>query len=122
MATILLHVDLHQKFRAFGIDFGKVDFVHDVPLPVPADLLPAPMSLLSFSQKGLTLNLSLTTGTAASPAPSPSLPSVPVVKIAPVVDIYGNPLGTTYTMGADGQPIKIPMDAAAQPTPTNLAG
>lgn len=118
MTTILLHVDLHQKFRAFGIDFGKVDFVHDVPLPVPPELLPGPMHLLSFSQRGLNLNLDLVLSAPALALAAPS----PVVRILPTTDIYGNPIGTAYTFGPDGQPVKVAPAITPDPVPTPAGG
>ena len=47
-------------------------------------------------------------------------PPTPAVKVAPVADIYGNPIGTTYTFGPDGQPRKAVV-ADTLPAPVSVS-
>lgn len=60
------------------------------------------------------VNAAIAKKVGVSLSPDPPKPA-PVVKIAPTTDIYGNPLGTQYTFGPDGQPVKV---AIPDPAPS----
>lgn len=102
-----LQVELHVKFRFLGMDIGKVDFSQAIPLPLPSEFVTTHHQLVSLSQRGVSLSVSL--------AP-PALPTVAMaapIKAAPVLDIYGNPFGTLYTIDSNGNPVPVKVAPAA---------
>lgn len=58
----MLHIDIHIKFRAFGVDFGKWDEQQNIALPLELQLAAhflGNKQFWTYNKHGISLVLSL---------------------------------------------------------------
>jgi len=55
--------ELHVKFRAFGVDFGKQDFIHTyaIPVPIPIPGWPNGHVIENYNSHGVVAIITLVT-------------------------------------------------------------